>query len=152
MMTGRKQERICCEKCGSTMFAESHFRQYLKAPSSLPGGDPELSAIEQDQDIRALICLCGHPVRLGPMRRQIRGDQISFAKSCEMAIQHGKGEEPQAKAEILPAIFASKSRQMEQAEQISQLEEVIRAVRRPARDPKKPMKREDPSLGTVPES
>lgn len=91
-MTAKRHKEFCCEKCGSTVFAESHFRQYRQIPSSMPGGD--LVVLTEGLAIRALICICGQPLRLGRLRRQVPGDQASFEKSFEMEFAVGKLQIP----------------------------------------------------------
>ena len=120
-MAKRREERICCERCGSTMFAESRFRQYIKVPPSLPGGEDELSILdnegavwsngqENEKGIRGLICICGHPARLERKRRRPRGDQASFEKSFEMAVRHLEKADSQVITERLSGVFGEKGR------------------------------------------
>ncbi len=142
MSTG-KDERICCEKCGSTMFAESRFRQYIKVRASLQGGEDELRLLDDEgavrdcergahhlKGIRALICICGQAVRLGPMRRRVPGDHVSFAKSFERA-QHRATLGSQAITERLSARFTGKERHLALAERIARMEEIVKAIPRP---------------------
>lgn len=142
-MAKRRDERICCEKCGSTMFAESRFRQYIKVPPSLPGGEDELSLLDNEgaawdyergaphlKGIRALTCICGQPVRLGPMRRRVPGDHASFEKSFEMAVRHQGTLGSQAIAEKLSVRFAGKEQNIALAELITRMEKIVQALRR----------------------
>ena len=143
-MSTRLDERICCEKCGSAMFTENRFRQYKKVAPSLPGREDELLLLDDEgavwdwergaphlEGIRALTCICGQAVRLGPMRRQVPGDRVSFAKSFEMAVQHRTTLGSQAIAERLSARFAGKQRHLALAERITGMEEIVRALPRP---------------------
>jgi nucleoid DNA-binding protein len=116
-------ERYCCDKCGSTMFIESQFRQYRQVPSSMPGGD--LSPLNCDYDIRALVCICGHPMRLMRKRRRVTGDLASFEKSFRMAVR--RREAIQTIADRLSASFASRPQQMALAERISSIQAIVQA-------------------------
>jgi hypothetical protein len=58
--------QLICEKCGSTHFVEAEFRQYRQLYSATPGAD--FSAVTEDP-IRALVCICGHPIQERKHRR-----------------------------------------------------------------------------------
>ena len=81
--------------------------------------------------IRALICICGQAVRLGPMRRRVPGDHVSFAKSFEMAVQHRAILGSQAIAERLADRFTGKEGHLALAERIARMEEIVKALPRP---------------------
>lgn len=113
----RGQAQFCCERCGSTMFTEAHFRQYRQVPASLPGGD--LVSVTEGLAIRALICICGHPIRLGRMRRQVGGDQARFEESFVAALRY-RGDPK-----------GVRQRQDFLATQLSRMEAVVGAIPRP---------------------
>ena len=54
--------QLICEKCGSTHFVEGKFDQYEERYASTPSA--EYFAVTEGS-IRALVCLCGHPVQPG---------------------------------------------------------------------------------------
>jgi nucleoid DNA-binding protein len=128
-MTKHNPQQFCCEKCGSTMFTEGHFRQWRQLPSSLPGSD--LVAITEGLAIRALICVCGQPVRLGRLRRQVPGDQKGFEKSFEKAVRFRQAADPQAIVDKLSGSFASQAQQSALADQISLMEQVVAKLPKP---------------------
>ena len=87
--------QYCCEQCGSSYFVEGQFRRYRKISSSLPGGD--LSPVTEDP-VRALVCICGHPINPGKLRRRriAREDHASFQKSFAAAWVYRQSKHPQA--------------------------------------------------------
>ena len=88
------RNQLICEKYGSTHFVEAKFRQYRHRYSSTPGS--ELSPVTEDP-IRALVCMCGHPIQLGKLRRQSISaiDWGGFQKSFESARRYRQAAEPQ---------------------------------------------------------
>jgi hypothetical protein len=118
---------ICCPKCGSTDFMEGEFQTYYKVPSSMPGGD--LAAASNVSPMRALVCICGEPVPLGPMRRQVTGDLKSFQESLQSALSYREQAEPQSIIDTLPS-FASKQVQEILVERVKKMEAVIQALPR----------------------
>jgi len=92
------------------MFTEQQFQKYLAFPySSGPGGD--LSTV--GDSIRALVCLCGHPVKLGRERRSIPGPQQEFEKCFQAALSY-RGD-----------LQAWKRRQEELADKLAKLEAIV---------------------------
>ena len=126
-MAKRKAERLRCEKCGSTMFTEGRFRQYRKVPSSLPYIGDEWSLIKDKGGIRCLTCICGHPVRLGRLRRQVPGDQESFGDSFEKAVR--ETADSRTVVERLYARFAGKPQHLDLAGQVTSMEDTVQAIR-----------------------
>ena len=57
--------QLYCEKCGSTYFVEGKFRQYQEQYASTPGAE----FVAVTEEIRALVCMCGHPIQVGKLRR-----------------------------------------------------------------------------------
>ncbi|HTX37643.1 MAG TPA: HU family DNA-binding protein, partial [Bryobacteraceae bacterium] len=121
-----KDPRYACEKCGSTMFVESEFRQYLQMPSSTPGED--LKSRTEGLPIRVLICLCGHPKRLDRIRRPLKGDLASFEESMAMAMRRRQGADDQVITDKLAAVYAGKARQLALVEQVYWLERMVQAL------------------------
>lgn len=130
------------------MFIESRFRQYITVPPSLPGGEEELSMLDNEggvwntenqardqKGIRALTCICGSPVPLGPLRRQVPGDYISFRESFEMAMRHRATLGTQVIIAGLRTRFASKELHNDLAERIARMEDHVRALPRPKKKP-----------------
>jgi len=121
-----KDPRYACEKCGSTMFVESEFRQYLQMPSSTPGED--LKSMTEGLPIRVLICLCGHPKRLDRIRLPLKGDLASFEKSLAMAMRRRQGADEQVITNKLAAVYARKARQLALVEQVYWLQRIVQAL------------------------
>ena len=118
--------QCCCEQCGSSYFAEGQFRRYRKISSSLPGGD--LSPVTEDP-VRALVCICGHPINPGKLRRQriAREDRASFQKSFAAAWVYRQSKHPQAIIGRLSQGFTGKEEYERLANQIANLEAILQA-------------------------
>jgi nucleoid DNA-binding protein len=118
--------QYCCEQCGSSYFVEGQFRRYRKMSSSLPGGD--LSPVTEDP-VRALVCICGHPINPGKLRRQsiAREDHASFQKSFAAAWVYRQSKHPQAIIGRLSQSFAGKEAYERLANQIANLEAILQA-------------------------
>jgi hypothetical protein len=114
------------------MFTEGKFRQYKREPCSLPYIGYEWLLIKEQEDIRCLTCICGHPVRLGRLRRLVSGDQASFDSSFEKAVR--KTANARAIAESLYARFASKQPNVVLAERITLMENTVLAIPRPKKN------------------
>jgi len=116
--------QLICEKCGSTHFVEPKFRQYRHQYSSRPGGD--LSSVTEDP-IRALVCMCGHPVQVGKLRRQIVSPAwAGFQKSLESARRFREAAEPQTIIDRISPTLVNREEYAKLAEQISNLETILR--------------------------
>jgi len=127
----RKDLRYACEKCGSTMFVESEFRQYVQMPSSTPGED--LKSRTEGLPIRVLICLCGHPkrldrIRLDRIRYPLKADLASFEESLAMALQRRQGADAQVITDKLAGLYAGRARQLALVEQAYWLERMVQAL------------------------
>ncbi len=118
--------QYCCEQCGSSYFVEGQFRQYRKMSSSLPGGD--LSPITE-VPVRALVCICGHPINPGKLRRQsiAREDHASFQKSFAAAWGYRQSRQPQAFIGRLSQDFTGRDEYQRLANQIANLEAILQA-------------------------
>jgi nucleoid DNA-binding protein len=118
-------QRLSCEKCGSTSFSEVCFRHFYNLPSSLPGGGLMRVENENEDAIPMLICLCGNLVPLGPLRKQVPGDQWIFAKSVAAALHYREGANPQALIQRLDASFARKDKQDALEERVQSIESIF---------------------------
>jgi hypothetical protein len=138
-----QRNQLCCERCGSVYFVEAEFRQYREMSSSMPGGD--LSPVTE-ASIRALICICGHPIPPGNLRGQSmsREDHASFHRSFEVARQYREVAQPQAIIGRLAESFAGREKYEKLAEQIAKLEAILRL-----RPPSPPASPEVPDEGTA---
>ncbi len=134
-MAKREIEQLHCEKCGSMMFTENRFRQYMDVLSPPPSIGNELLLITDEGGIRCLTCICGHPVRLGRLRRRVPGDHASFEKSFESAVR--KTADSQIIAQELSTKFVSKPEHFALAKRISAIEEIVRAIPRPKKQSKR---------------
>jgi nucleoid DNA-binding protein len=115
-------DQLQCEKCGSSHFEEGHFKQYRPQYSASPGAD--ISPISEDP-VRALVCVCGHPILPGRLRSQALGDYKSFEKSLEAARQYRERTNPEAILRRIVELYASKSQHDELAERINKLETIL---------------------------
>jgi hypothetical protein len=115
-------DQLQCEKCGSSYFVEGHFKQYRPQYSASPGGD--LSPLSENP-VRALVCVCGHPIVPGRLRSQAPGDYKSFEKSLEAARQYRERTNPEAILRRIVELYATKSQHDELAERINKLETIL---------------------------
>jgi nucleoid DNA-binding protein len=129
--------QLQCEKCRSTHFVEAHFKQYRPQYSTTPGGD--ISPISEDP-IRALVCLCGHPIPPGPLRRDVPnpGDYKSFQKSFEAARQYRELTSPELIFRAVMELYADKQQHAELAGRITKLETILKEP--PPSSPRQPSK------------
>jgi hypothetical protein len=118
--------QYCCEQCGSSYFVEGQFRRYRKMSSSLPGGD--LSPVTEDP-VRALVCICGHPINPGKLRRLsiAREDHASFQRSFAAAWGYRQSKQPQAIIDRLSQGFTGREEYQRLANQIANLEAILQA-------------------------
>jgi nucleoid DNA-binding protein len=121
-----EKQHLQCPECGSTDFLEGQFRKYYKLPSSLPGGD--LAVASERAPMPALVCLCGEPVPLGHLRRQVPGDRASFQKSMAAAQRYREEVEPEKIIETLAGSFARKQEMKDLAERLAKMEAVVEAI------------------------
>jgi hypothetical protein len=80
--------------------------------------------------MRALVCVCGEPVPLGPMRRQVTGDLKSFQESLQAALRYREQAEPQRIIDTLAGSFARKQLQEILVERMKKMEAVVQALPR----------------------
>jgi nucleoid DNA-binding protein len=119
------RNQLVCEKCGSTHFVEGKFHQYRQQYSSTPGS--ELSPVTEDP-IRALVCMCGHPIQI----RKHRGlslsdrDRGEFKKSFEAARRCRQAAEPQTIVDRISPTLVNREEYAKLAEQIANLETILR--------------------------
>ena len=129
--TLRNPGQLRCDKCGSIEFVEAHFKQYQAdfASSSPGGGLVPLT----EQPLRTLVCLCGHPVMPGAMRRLAgppgRSAWASFRKSFDAAIRYRESVLPQGLS-VLQERFASRKQQKSLASRLDNLERIVEELRR----------------------
>jgi hypothetical protein len=127
--------QLRCEKCRSTHFVDAHSKLYRPRYSTTPGGD--ISPISEDP-IRTRVCLCGHPIPPGPLRRDApnSGNDASFQKSFEAARQYCEPTSPEL---IFRAfIYADKQQEAELAGRITKLETILKEP--PPSSPRQPSK------------
>ena len=124
----KQRQQICCPKCGSTDFMEGQFQKYYQMPSSMPGGD--LVVASDGIPMRALVCVCGEPVRPGSLRRQVPGDLSSFLESLQAALRYREQAEPQRIMETVAASFARKQQFDDLLERVNKMEAVVQALPR----------------------
>jgi nucleoid DNA-binding protein len=129
-----QQQELQCPKCGSMYFTECEFRKWHQMPSATPGGG--LSASDS-RTMQALICVCGEPVPLGPLRRRVEGDQASFRKSLEAAQRYREEAEPQRIILWLAASFASNKDQKDLEDRIASMAAIVAALPKASRPVKK---------------
>jgi hypothetical protein len=124
--------QLRCEKCGSTHFVETDFKQYLPQYSSAPGGDINSLA---DKPVKVLVCLCGRPVLPGRLRRDVHSvdENKSFQKSFEAARQFRERMSPEAVLRRIAEPYASKPQHDELAERIAHMETILREPLPPTR-------------------
>jgi hypothetical protein len=125
-----RSNQLRCEKCGSTHFVEGHFKQYRQQYSSSPGAD--LSPLTENP-VRALVCLCGHPILPGRLRSQGLGDYQSFRPSFEAARQYRESTSSETIMGKVAEIYASKLQQDRLAERIAQLQTILKEPQKPSR-------------------
>jgi hypothetical protein len=114
--------QLICEKCGSTHFVEAEFCQYRRLYSSSPGS--ELSSVT-DLPIRALVCMCGHPIPLGHLRKQSFSPALAgFQKSLESARRYRRAAEPQTILDRISPTLVNREEYAKLAEQIANLETI----------------------------
>jgi nucleoid DNA-binding protein len=120
-----KSNQQQCEKCGSTHFVEAQFRQYRPQYSAAVGGD--ISPITENP-VRALVCLCGHPVLPGRLRKDAPGvdDPKSYQKSLEAARQYWERTRPETIVRKLAEIYANQQQHDELAERIAKMETILK--------------------------
>ena len=112
-----------CEICGSVVFYEAEFRQWVQMASAVPGGD----ASPTTSPIRALICLCGHPTLPGQLRRSVDADlRASFQDSFRAAVRWRESVRPAAVIqELATKDFVTKQEFAELAGKIVNLEAMV---------------------------
>jgi hypothetical protein len=117
--------QLICEKCGSAHFVEAEFRQYRQQYSSSPGND--FSAVTEDP-IRALVCMCGHPIQLGKLRREssVYSRRAEFQKSFESARRYREAAEPETITDRISLTLVNREEYEQLAEQIANLETILR--------------------------
>jgi hypothetical protein len=123
--------QLRCEKCGSTHFVEAHFKQYRALYSSAPGGD--INSLT-DKPVKVLVCLCGHPVLPGRLRRDVHSvdDIKSFQKSFEAARHFRERTSPEAVRRRIVEPYASKPQHDELAARIAKMETILKEPLSPA--------------------
>jgi nucleoid DNA-binding protein len=121
----QQQQELQCQKCGSTYLTECEFRKWHQIPSAMPGGD--LLPLDGTA-MPALVCACGEPVPLGPLRRQVPGDKASFRKSLEAARSYREEAEPQRIILWLAASFARREVQKDLEDRTAKMEAIVAAL------------------------
>ena len=116
--------QLYCEKCGSTHFVEAGFRQYRQQYSSSPGAD--FSAVTEDP-VRALVCMCGHPIQVGKLRRLSisRQNWDGFQKSFASARRYRQAAEPQTIIDRISPTLVNREEYEKLAELIANLETIL---------------------------
>jgi nucleoid DNA-binding protein len=127
------RNQLVCEKCGSTHFVEGKFCQYQQQYASTPGAD--FVAVTEDP-IRALVCMCGHPIQPGNIRRFSisRQNWDGFQKSFESARRYREAAEPRTIVDRISPTLVNREEYAKLAEQIANLETILR-VRLPDSTP-----------------
>jgi len=125
--------QLICEKCGSTYFVEPGFCQYQEQYASTPGA--EFVAVTEDP-IRALVCMCGHPIQVRKLRRLSipARDWGGFQKSFESARRYREAAEPQTIVDRISPTLVNREEYAKLAELIANLETILR-VRLPDSTP-----------------
>jgi hypothetical protein len=100
----------------------------------LPGGD--LLALTNGTPPQVLVCVCGHPVRLGAMRSRVPQEYESFERSFQAAVAYRDRAHPDAIVAALAAVFANKE-QLALVERVAQMQTTVNEIPRPnARGPR----------------
>jgi nucleoid DNA-binding protein len=117
--------QLICEKCGSTHFVEAKFDQYEERYESTPSA--EYFAVTEGS-IRALVCLCGHPILPGKLRKLSisRQNWDSFQKSFESARRFRDAADPQTIINRISPTLVSREEYNKLAGQIANLETILR--------------------------
>lgn len=121
-------DQLVCEECGSLVFNEAEFREYLRDWSSAtPGAD--LRPISPDP-IHTLVCLCGNPILPGRLRgygnqRFVARFRKSFAKATEYR------ERLRATNAKLDKRYASKEQEKRLEERVAKLEQIVDCSKKP---------------------
>jgi hypothetical protein len=104
---------------------EGKFRQYQQQYASTPGAD--FVAVTEDP-IRALVCMCGHPIQPGKIRRFSisRQNWDGFQKSFESARRHREAAEPRTIVDRISPTLVNREEYAKLAEQIANLETILR--------------------------
>jgi nucleoid DNA-binding protein len=117
-----------CPYCGSIEFTEAQFKQYrANWYGSRPGDD--LQAVSENP-IRALVCLCGAPVKPGALRSIMPEDRASFGESFEVARRYREERQPEALRKRFQESFASKAEHDRLKDRIDFLDRMMKMPRK----------------------
>jgi hypothetical protein len=105
---------------------EAEFCQYQEQYASTPGA--EFVAVTEGP-IRALVCMCGHPIQVRKLRRLSISarDWGGFQKSFESARRYRKAAEPQTIIDRISATLVNREEYAKLAEQIANLRTILQS-------------------------
>jgi len=123
--TSMAKEQVVCKVCGSSVFTEGEFWQWLVASDTRPGADLNRRS---ENPGRILVCLCGNPIRPGKFRNFTIPplERESFKESLDAAIVWRVSVLPEFVQQRLLHEFVPRSAYDKMVAQMEQLENIVR--------------------------